>query len=167
MFVFFSNFNFDCIAKWRTFFCLKESKILLNLSINSDLFIFKSHNKYYSSNIRLVNFKLIYNAIPINCKFRNKYDKKCFMCKRNLNEDCEHIFINCERSKEFFEHVWHEYLHKKMLKNSIDLLSRKRGIAEKDYRALSCYVYSVWRIRNMCKHDETGKDLMNNFKSKP
>jgi len=50
-------------------------------------------------------FKILY--------FRNKYDKRCLMCNKNLNEDCEHIFITCERSKEFYEFVRHEYLHRK------------------------------------------------------
>ena len=86
------------------------------------------------------------------------------MCKKNLNESCEHIFINCECPREFYEHVKHEYLHKKNLNNFIKSLERKRGIAENDCGALSCYVYSVWRIRNICKHNEAEEDLMNNFK---
>ena len=105
--------------------------------------------KLNSSNLRLVNYKLIYNALPTNFRFRNKYEKKCYMCKKNLNESCEHIFINCECPREFYEHVKHEYLHKKNLNNFIKSLERKRGIAENDCGALSCYVYSVWRIRNM------------------
>ena len=93
-----------------------HSNLLNNNDKKEEQQIFLSLNKLSSSNIRLVNYKLIYNALPTNYKFRNKYDKKCFMCKKNLNEDCEHIFITCDRSKEFFEYVRHEYLHKKKFK---------------------------------------------------
>ena len=86
------------------------------------------------------------------------------MCKKKINEDCEHIFIKCERAREFYEYVRHAYLHKKNLPNSLDLLEFKRGISEDDYRALSCFVYSVWRVRNMCKHNELDVNLTNNFK---
>ena len=120
--------------------------------------------KLNSSNIRLTNYKLIYNALPTNYKFRNRYDKNCFMCERSLNEDSEHIFVKCERSIEFYEYVRHNYLHKKNLENSLVMLEFKRGVSREDYKALSCFVYSVWRVRNMCKHKEIDGNHMSNFR---
>ena len=87
------------------------------------------------------------------------------MCERSLNEDSEHIFVKCERSIEFYEYVRHNYLHKKNLENSLDLLEFKRRVSENDYKALSCYVYGVWRIRNLCKHNEISDNYLSNFKS--
>ena len=135
-----------------------------NIERKEELQIFTDMYKLNSSNIRLTNYKLIYNALPTNFKFRNRYDKNCFMCERRLNEDCEHIFVKCERSKEFYEYVRNKYLHKKNLKNSLVLLEFKRGISGEDNKALSCFVYSVWRIRNMCKHKEIDGNHMSNFK---
>ena len=65
------------------------------------------------------------------------------MCKKILNESPEHIFVNCEISKEFYEYIRKDYLHKKSLRNSLDLLEFKRGVSENDCRALSCFVYCV------------------------
>jgi len=142
----------------------KYIKLPNHIDKNEEPIIFLDINKLNSSNIRLVNYKLLYNALPTNFKFKNKYDNECFMCKKKINEDCEHIFIKCERAREFYEYVRHAYLHKKNLPNSLDLLEFKRGISEDDYRALSCFVYSVWRVRNMCKHNELDVNLTNNFK---
>ena len=58
-----------------------------------------------------------------------------------------------------------EYLHKKSLINSLDLLEFKRRVSENDYKALSCFVCSVWRIRNMYKHNEIVDNHLDNFKA--
>jgi len=76
--------------------------------------IFLSLNKLNSSNLRLINYKLKYNALPKNYKFRNKYDKNVICPK--IIEDCEYIFITCKCSREFYEYVKHEYLRKKKFK---------------------------------------------------
>ena len=34
--------------------------------------------------------------------------------QKDLNEGCEHIFITCERSREFHKYAKCEYLHKKI-----------------------------------------------------
>ena len=87
------------------------------------------------------------------------------MCKKILSESPKHIFITCEVSKEFYEFVRQNYLHKKSLENSLDLLEFKRRVSENDFKALSCYVYGVWRIRNLCKHNEISDNYISNFKS--
>ena len=80
---------------------------------------------------------------------------KCsFISKKKLSESPKHVFITYEVSKECYEFVRVNYLHKKNLENSLDLLEFKRRVSENDYKALSCYVYGVWRIRNLCKHNE-------------
>ena len=131
---------------------------------NSKIF-FLDINKLNSSNIRLVNFKLIWNGLPTNVKFKNVYDSKCFMCKRKLNEDLEHIFVRCKYSIDFYEYIRENFMQKKSLTNSLDLLKFKRGIAENDKRALACFVYGVWRVRNICRIDEKYGNLMSNFKA--
>jgi hypothetical protein len=80
----------------------------------------------------------------------------CFMCKKTLNENSEHIFVKCELAEKFFDFIKNAYLDKKELKNSLVLLKFKRDVTERDYKILSCYVYCVWRVRNECKH---GRDV--------
>ena len=127
--------------------------------------IFLDINRLNSSNIRLINYKLLRHGLLTNEKFRNRYDKVCFMCKKKLSESPKYVFIICEVSKECYEFVRLNYLHKKNLENSLDLLEFKRRVSENDYKALSCYVYGVWRIRNLCKHNEISDNYLSNFKS--
>jgi hypothetical protein len=140
-------------------------KLPSNIENKEQINIFLDINRLNSSNIRLVNYKLLLNGLPTNEKFGNRYDKVCYMCKKILNESPKHIFIMCEISKKNYEYMRQNYLHKKNLENSLDLLKFKRRVTENDYKALSCFIYSVWRIRNMCKHNEISENHFSNFKT--
>ena len=112
---------------------------------------------------------LLHHGLATNSKFKNRYDKKCFMCKKTLNENSEHIFVKCELAQKFYEFIRLKFMIKKDLLNSLVLLKFKRKITERDYKVLSCYVYCVWRMRNECKHQdvdnpfETFKVLFNKW----
>ena len=133
-------------------------------------FIFANmHKSLNSSKVRLTNFKLIHHGLATNSKFKNRYDKVCFMCKKTLNENFEHIFVKCDLAKQFYEYIRNEFMIKKNLQNSLVLLKFKHKLTEKDYKVLSCYAYCVWRVRNECKHQnnvnpfETFKALFNKW----
>ena len=115
-------------------------------------------------NVRLVNYKLIFNGLPTNDKFNNRYDKKCFMCKKKLNENIEHIFVKCKYSKDSFEYI-RNLLTDKSLINTLVLLDYKRNVCDDDYRILSCFVYSIWRVRNALKHNEKNAKPFELFKT--
>ena len=135
-----------------------------NLKKKEEENIFLEIHKINSSNIRLVNYKLIFNSLPTNFKFNNRYDNICFMCKKKLNEDIQHIFVNCKYAIEAFGYVKNDFLTNKTLNNSVNLLEYKRNIGEDDYRSLSCYVYSMWRVRNSLKHNEKSANPVEIFK---
>jgi len=122
------------------------------------------HKKISFSNIRLVNYKLLHNGLPTNFKFNNRYENHCFMCKKKLNEDLEHIFVKCSFSKKIFDYIKINWLRKENLRNSLDLLKFKRNLSEEHYRIISCYIYCTWRIRNECKHKENYKNILETFK---
>jgi hypothetical protein len=128
-----------------------------SISKSDQEYIFsKIHRILNSSKIRVTNFKLIHHGLSTNSKFKNRYNNCCFMCKKTLNENSEHIFVKCELAEKFFDFIKNAYLDKKELKNSLVLLKFKRDVTERDYKILSCYVYCVWRVRNECKH---GRDV--------
>ena len=65
-----------------------------NLSKSVQEYIYtKIHKIINSSKVRLTNYKLLHHGLPTNSKFKNRYDKNCFMCKRVLNENTEHIYL--------------------------------------------------------------------------
>ena len=86
------------------------------------------------------------------------------MCKKKLNEDIQHIFIDCMYTKKGFEYLKHQFLIDKTLNNSLGLLEYKRKVCEEDHMALSCFVYSIWRVRNSLKHNEKGANPFELFK---
>ena len=142
-----------------------EQKILPELEIKEQEIMFsKLHKKLNSSKMRLTNYKLIQNALPTNFKFKNRYDNKCYMCKKVLNEDLEHIFVKCDMVKKWFHYVKENFLENKETSNSLVLLKFKRRMVDEDYRTLSCFVYVVWRVRNECKHGDTRINSFEIFK---
>ena len=112
----------------------------------------KIHKIINSSKVRLTNYKLLHHDLPTNSKFKNRYDKNCFMCKRVLNENTEHIFVKCEQTVKIFEYIKSNFLGNKNIKNSLVLLKFKRDLTVEDYKVLSCFTYCLWRVRNECKH---------------
>ena len=137
-----------------------ERKRITELDEKEQELMFLRLHKINSSKIRLTNYKLIYNALPTNSKFKNRYNNNCFMCKKVLNEDVEHIFLKCKITKQCFQYIVENFLEKKETSNSLVLLKFKRRTTERDYKVLSCFVYVIWRIRNECKH---GDDRLNSF----
>ena len=86
------------------------------------------------------------------------------MCKKKLNEDIQHIFVNCKYAKETYEYIKNDFMTDKSLKNSLELLEFKRNIIDDDCRILSCYIYSMWRVRNSYKHNEKSASPFELFK---
>ena len=86
------------------------------------------------------------------------------MCKKKLDENIEHIFVKCKYSKESFEYLRNNFLTDKSLINTLVLLDYKRNVCDGDYRILSCFVYSIWRVRNALKHNEKNANPFEVFK---
>ena len=81
------------------------------------------------------------------------------------SEDLDPVFVKCEYTKSFYEYTRNNILQNKNLTNSLALLRFKRDLAEEDYKGLSCFLYSVWRVRNKCEHNEVGGDPMDSFEA--
>ena len=63
--------------------------------------IFKAlHHNNNVTNVKIINYKLIYYSLPLNKKFKNRYGKICYLCKKICNEDNSHLFIECEIAKK-------------------------------------------------------------------
>jgi hypothetical protein len=107
-----------------------------NISKSDQEYIFyKIHKILNSSKVRLTNFKLLHHGLSTNSKFKNRYNNSCFMCKKILNENSEHIFVTCELAKKFFDYIKKKFLSKNELKNSLVLLKLKRNLATRIIRS--------------------------------
>ena len=85
------------------------------------------------------------------------------MCEKNLDEDIDHIFVNCNQTKLFYNFIKEKYLKNKIIENSIEILQYKNKLGDEDFKILSTFVYTVWRIRNMSIY-ESGFDCQIVFK---
>ena len=148
-----SKFIYNLFVKEVNF----SPKIPLDISLKEQEIIYSNiHSINKSSRLRLVNFKLMHNSLATDKRFKNKYikKKKCYLCNKELDESIEHLFYNCHMTKTFFKYIKDKYLKDKTLVLSLELLKFKYKIESEDYKVLSTFVYSIWRIRNMCKYEQ-------------
>ena len=135
----------------------------MNHNFNSKFFL-KLHRIIKYSYLKSLNYRLqIYNGLPCNTKFKYRYVKICYLCKREVDETIEHIFIACHKVNERLKIMRTKLENANMVIN-IDTLRYKINISENDYRTFSYYIISVWRIRNILKHTNENLDINNIFR---
>ena len=89
-------------------------KIPLDIILSEQENIYSDIHKFNKiSSVRIVNYKLLFNGLPTNKKFKNRYSQKCYMCDRVCDENTDHIFINCKQTKSFYNHILIKYLSDK------------------------------------------------------
>ena len=114
------------------------------------------HKVDLPSNVKIINYKLMLNGLPTNKKFNNKYDKKCYLCNKAVDEDLEHLFVSCEVSKKCYSFVKDNYMVNKSLNLSIDIVSYKSRVDLVDFSYLANFVYGIWitryTVRNTADH---------------
>jgi hypothetical protein len=115
------------------------------------------HKLISNSNIFLVNYKFLLNGLPVNKKFNCRYDKICFLCKKNVAEDLAHLFVECEITKKCFQFVSPCITHKNKILSQ-DLLQLKLQVSDDDFLQLSKFVFAIWRTRNAMKHGNSNFD---------
>ena len=127
-------------------------------------FCMKLHKANISSNIRTINYKLMLNGLPTNKKFNNKYDKKCYLCNRIVDEDIEHIFVQCVTTKLCFDLVSENYLCNKDSKLSLDMIQFKSGVDKLDFVHIAGFVYCIWITRQSVRNIENHNGALQIFK---
>ena len=115
------------------------------------------------SNLRSLNYKIIFDGLPCNKKFKNRYGKICYLCRKETDETLEHIFIECPKVRDSMRKM-RTKLDKPDMIISLDTLKYKLNISENDHRILSYYMSSVWRVRNLLKHTNENLDGTSIFK---
>ena len=117
------------------------------------------NNNIKDSKLKIINYKIILNGLGLNKKFRNRYGKICYLCKKEVDEDLEHLFLSCDSIKPCLNFV-ENILEKKQRINSIDCVRYKRNYSKQDYLVISFYTECIWRIRNIMKHNSEKINLI-------
>ena len=124
--------------------------------------IFSNLNKNIKdTSIKLINYKLILEALPVNKKFKNKYGKICYLCKKNLEESCEHIFYECNTTKKIIQQLEDKKIFKQKI--NYEKLKYKLDTNKYEYFVLSLFVYSIWNLRNSFKNSNNNFNFLNAF----
>ena len=122
----------------------------------------KLHKIVKDSEIKSINYKIVMDGLGINKKFRNRYGKVCYICKKEVDEDLEHIFINCKRVEPCIAFV-SKQLNLKKIPN-IDCIRYKYDFMEKEYLSFSYYTTCIWKIRNIMKQSGEKVNILALFK---
>jgi hypothetical protein len=108
----------------------------------------KTLNKNYDSFIRTLNFKILNNGLEFNMKFENRKKIKCFLC-RDYKEDIDHLFINCQKTRDLFKLVEHNFENKINL-NIMNIIYHL-NLTASDSKMISIFKLSIWMWRNQLR----------------
>ena len=85
--------------------------------------IFEKLNKNIkNSQIKTINYKIILNGLGLNKIFKNRYGRICYLCKKEIDEDMEHIYINSDSVKPCLRYIENKMENKQKL-NNIDCIN--------------------------------------------
>ena len=117
----------------------------LGLSIDWKKVYLSLNNKSLESRLRVINYKVLFDALSLNIKYSDRLKKKCYLCG-SCNEDLEHLFVGCRVTTFLFEKI------KYLLSESQVFLTKKvifygMGLNFEDNRLISIFKYSIWMIR--------------------
>jgi len=107
------------------------------------------HDFLKDTRLKELNYKVLMDGLLLSNKFKDN-NIKCHLCKKE-KEDLEHLFIQCEKTKEYFQYIKN--------KNNIDLILNRTNIIfqklqSKDiYFQISIFKYSIWKLRNYAKNN--------------
>ncbi|RMZ97279.1 hypothetical protein BpHYR1_018100 [Brachionus plicatilis] len=80
----------------------------------------KLNNKSLNSNIRVLNYKILNDALNLNSKYHNRLGEKCVLCNKST-ETRNHLFVECSETRKFYELI-KPRLNKKLCCNIFDVV---------------------------------------------
>ena len=90
------------------------------------------------------------NGLPLNAKFKNRYDKKCYIYKKAVDEDLSHLFFVCCKAKSCFDFI-RSFLTNKDLDIYLDIIQYKYTLNKRYCGISSICVSAIWQTRNILK----------------
>ena len=64
----------------------------------------KINNKSLDSDLRVINYKILNEALSLNIKLYNTLGEKCIFCGKHT-ETRDHLFVECSFTKKMYEYV--------------------------------------------------------------
>ena len=129
-----------------------------NLKIDWENVYKKLFTKDLVSDLIVINFKVLNNALSLNIKYNNRFKNACFLCRKNA-EDLDHLFIKCSVTNKIFNHIKSLYFRGNKILNKYDIYFSK-SLNQKETKLFSIFKLCLWKLRNF-----TRMQRQNNFNS--
>lgn len=133
----------------------KDTKIIFN----------QLKNIISNSEIFILNYKILFNALPLNAIFKNRYEKKCYLCNKKIDETVEHVFLRCPRTLDNLNYVIEKTKLKFNENVNIETIKYKKNFSNKNYLYVSAFNYYTWITRNTLKYSSDKKDSNTIFRA--
>ena len=99
-----------------------------------------------NSDVRVLNYKILYDALPCNQRFvRNDRRARCTLCDKQT-ETLEHLYIRCNSTKELFRIIAGTLDNEEIVLNKNSILFGL-NLTERDFKTISFFKYLVWEVR--------------------
>ena len=150
-----SKYNSKAIYKrFRKIYEIKPDHQSNNIIIDWNGIYKKNIDKTLDVKLREMNYRVIYNALSLGFKFKEKMNNRCYLCQR-YKEDQDHLFINCTVTYDLFSMI------KKNFKSNEIKLSKLRvfysyNLDRNDTFMMSIFKYTIWSLRNIIRKGQLG-----------
>ena len=102
-----------------------------------------------NSELRALNYKILFDALPCNQRFNNREKIKCFLCER-CTETRDHLFVDCSVSRSLFDSL-RRLLNNRLLDMNLSTFMFGITITKHDSKIISLFKFVLWRLRNKCR----------------
>jgi hypothetical protein len=99
-----------------------------------------------NSDVRVLNYKIIYDALPCNQRFvKNDRRARCSLCDKQT-ETLEHLYVRCKSTNELFRIIAGTLDNEELVLNKSSILFGL-NLTERDFKTISFFKYLVWEVR--------------------
>ena len=122
----------------------------------------KINNKSLDSDLRVINYKILNEALSLNIKLYNTLGEKCIFCEKHT-ETRDHLFVECSFTKKMYEYV-RPKLNNQNSCNKLEIIINF-NLDEDDVKVISIFKMSIWSLRNLLKKRKNSNEKEIIFKN--
>ena len=121
------------------------------------------HNTTVHSELRALNYKILFDALPCNQRFNNRIKQNCFLCDSCI-ESRDHLFIDCSFTRSLVGDFT-DLLDDRLVSISINKFIFGIQLTKHDSKIISLFKFVLWKLRNKCRTSQVlnKKALFNTF----
>ena len=113
----------------------------------------KIHKHTENTELRALDYKTLFDALPCNQRFNNRIKQKCYLCNSCI-ESRDHLFIECLVSQSLFQGIT-DLLVNRMVPIDMNTFVFGINLTKHDSKIVSLFKFVLRDLRKKCRTSAT------------